>query len=128
MILPNNSQCYICFENNNDNSVSPCKCNHSVHIECLLDWINTKKKFDCEICKSKYRLSSDSYNNYINNYIDNFTVINFDIDTNNTDRNVYNNLINIDNNQNPVDILSNKIASLCIIFIMLIGVYSILEQ
>ena len=128
MSLDSNSLCYICFENNNDNSVSPCKCNHSVHIECLLDWINTKKKFDCEICKSKYKLSSDKYNNYINNYIDNFTVINFDIDTTNTDRNVYNNLINIDNNQNPVDILSNKIAALCIIFVMLIGIYSILEQ
>lgn len=128
MSLDCNSLCYICFENNNENSVSPCNCNHSVHIECLLDWINTKKKFDCEICKSKYKLSSDKYNNYINNYIDNFTVINFDIDTTNNDRNVYNDLIDNQNTDNPVDILANKIAALCIITIALFGVFSVISQ
>ena len=65
----------------------------------LLDQLIQKKYDECEICKLKYRLLSDSYNNYINTYIDNFIVINFDIDTTSNDRNIYNNLINTENTE-----------------------------
>jgi len=132
-----NSLCYICLENTNDNSISPCKCNHKTHIKCLLNWISIKKHFYCEICKSKYDLSPDSYNNYIDSYIDDITIINLEHDTNNIDRNIYNNLIYTHNNHNNhnnynnynihhVDNCFNKIAALCIVFIIICASINIL--
>ncbi len=143
-----NSLCYICLEHNNINSISPCMCNNHIHIECLLHWINTKKNLNCEICKSKYNLSSHSYNNYINSYIDDFTDINFEIDTNNNDRNIYNNLVNnnnnlvnntnnnlVNNNNNifnyhedePIDICTNRVGLVCVIIIIIIAIVGVIS-
>lgn len=64
------SQCYICLEEINPDLesgeivqsdgerqiISPCDCNHYAHVDCLFEWIKTKKNAHrCEICKVVYK-------------------------------------------------------------------------
>lgn len=64
----NNEECKFCFSDNKKHLIRPCRCTDKVHISCLREWNNTRKrlklKFDkCEICRTKY-----NYNNRIDKF------------------------------------------------------------
>ena len=50
--------CRICLESSDEESlIAPCRCNGSskfVHRDCLQQWIDVKKKKQCECCRSHY--------------------------------------------------------------------------
>ena len=54
----NEYSCRICFEDEKGGIlIKPCKCNQSIHRECLKRWIEIKKNPQfCEVCKNKYNV------------------------------------------------------------------------
>lgn len=120
--------CFICYQPENELSFKPCLCNHSVHIDCLMNWIMTKNQFTCEICLDDYRISKDKYKSFIERFNEKLTNVNCLQDNQNSDR--YNNLIiNQPNVNNRQIIIENhkKTAALCIgtIFISLFLIFVI---
>ena len=50
-------ECIFCYENNNDlfqNTI--CKCKYYYHIECFLNWIDTKNNCNCIICHKNFNI------------------------------------------------------------------------
>ena len=123
--------CFICYQPDNELSFQPCLCNHSVHIDCLMNWIMTKNQFTCEICLDDYKISKDKYKNFIETFNEKLTDINYlQNNIENSDR--YNNLIinqsNINNRQIMIE-NHKKTAAFCIaiIFISLFLIFLITQ-
>lgn len=64
--------CTICLEEINKDALKVCNCKNTVHIHCLLEWINHKNTTTCEICNSQYKIPEDILNEYLGElYVDN---------------------------------------------------------
>lgn len=57
--------CTICLEEINKDALKVCNCKNTVHIHCLLEWINHKNTTICEICNSQYKIPEDILNEYL---------------------------------------------------------------
>ena len=121
--------CFICYQPDNELSFQPCLCNHSVHIDCLMKWIITKNQYTCEICLDDYKISHDKYQNFIKEFNDSLSDINYLTDNENSVR--YNNLIqNQLNQQINQDIINNEYqkflgAAVLVIFMSLFLIFVI---
>ena len=64
--------CTICLEEISENAPNVCNCKNTVHIVCLLEWINHKNTTICEICNSQYKIDENILNEYLSDlYIEN---------------------------------------------------------
>lgn len=56
--FPNIPTCRYCLEEAKD-LITPCSCKGSlryVHKKCLMEWFQTKKELQCELCKTDFSL------------------------------------------------------------------------
>ena len=72
---------------------TPCNCNSSVHINCLITWIGHKRSLECEICKHEYRVENEVFRKYIENYNENIDINPYE-DNHEIARINYENLVN----------------------------------
>ena len=121
--------CTICLEEISKDALKVCDCNNTVHIHCLLEWINHKNSTTCEICKSQYKINEIVLNEYLT---DIYNQIEEEIEEEEIEEEIeeenYQIIIEryIFNIYNFCNIYNQKIRkNLLLLFLSLVGIYTI---